>query len=845
MNGPGGPQGAPGGPQGGPGGPQGGPGRPPTPPGGMPIAPPPGARRPGGPGGPQGGPGGPGRPVPPRNPGEERTTQMPPVNRPTQREPELITHREPEDEFLMAGAGDDDDDYEYDDEPELTEDEERRLRKKKIWKRVRIGAFVAIGLMILGPVIAVAVAYPLVDWPRPDEIAAKQDKTITLLYSDGSEMGKITSPGENRTMLTYEELPDTVKNAVMAAEDANFFENPGFDAKAIVRAVWIQATGGSSGGSGLTQQYIKKATNNEAPTLTRKFTELVKAYKMSNESDHPTILTAYMNTVYFGRGANGMKAAAQVYYDKEMKDLTPSEAAFIAGMIQIPSWSEDEEHAKKRWEFVMGQMLQKGWISQADYDARKYPTPLPFEQTQPASLDGPLARVSQQVQNEIDSELIGLTMERAQKEGVTVTTTIDPKMQQAAVDAVNSVMEGQDPELRTSLSAIEPQSGAVKAYYPGKDGLKGIDYAKGTIQEAGSSFKPFDLVAALKAGKGIGDTYDATPRKIAGVEVRNAGTTTCGKQCTIRQAMKESLNTVFYDMVAGPEGTGTKAVADAAHAAGIPKTVRVGGQEKQTLVGEGGNAPTAGIAIGADSAQVRPFDMASAYATFAARGIYRQPFFVTKIVGPTGDVLYQHVDQPVPAFDPVETKSRDIADNVTETLKPIPSGPIACAGGRPCAGKTGTHELPGSLDQNSKAWMVGYTPQLSASVWVGKDQGNLAIRDKSGKAVFGSGLPGLMWKKFMDAALAGAPKEAFPKPNPIGNFNPPKPSEPPVAPSSQQQPSNQPSNQPPSQTSEPGKPSQTKPNPGCIPGINCPDPSDDPDPSTSGRPRGGASPGDG
>lgn len=760
---------------------------------------------------------------------------MPPVNRPTQREPELITHREPDDEFLMAGV-DDEDEY-YDDEPELTEEEERRLRKKKIWKRVRIAAFVSIGLMLLGPVIAIAVAYPLVDWPRPNDIAADQDKTITLLYSDGTEMGKITSPGQNRTLLTYEELPDPVKQAVMAAEDANFYDNPGFDVKAIARAVWIQATGGSSGGSGLTQQYIKKATGKEDATLTRKFTELVKAYKMSNESDHNTILTAYMNTVYFGRGANGMKAAAQVYYNKQMKDLTPSEAALIAGMIQTPSWSEDEEYSKKRWEFVMGQMLQKGWISQADYDARQYPVPLPFEQTQPASLDGPLARVSQQVQNEIDSELVGLTMEKAQKVGVTVTTTIDPKMQQAALDAVNSVMEGQDPDLRTSLSAIEPQSGAVRAYYPGKDGLKGIDYAKGTIQEAGSSFKPFDLVADLKRGKGIGDTYDATPRKIAGVEIRNAGNTQCGKECTTKQAMKESLNTVFYEMVAGPQGTGTKAVADAAHAAGIPKTVMVGGQAKQTLVGEGGNAPTAGIAIGADSAQVRPFDMASAFATFAARGVYRAPFFVTKIVGPTGDVLYQHVDQPVPAFDPVETKSRDIADNVTETLKEIPSGAIACAGGRPCAGKTGTHELPGSRDQNSKAWMVGYTPQLSASVWVGKDQGNVAIRDKTGKAVFGSGLPGLMWKRFMDAALAGTQKEAFPKPVPLGNFNPPKKSEPPSPPSSNNAPS---SNNTPTTTTDPGKPTTTtKQNPGCIPGINCPDPSGDPETSTSGRPRPG------
>ncbi|WP_439656708.1 transglycosylase domain-containing protein [Lentzea sp. HUAS TT2] len=744
--------------------------------------------------------------------GNERTARIPQANQPPQREPELMTHREPDDEYY-------DDEY---DEPELSEDDERRLRKKRIWKRVRIGAFVAIGLIILGPVIAVAVAYPLVEWPRPNEIAADQDKTITLLYSDGSEMGKITSPGQNRTLLTYEELPDTVKKAVMAAEDADFYENPGFDAKAIVRAVWIQATGGSSGGSGLTQQYIKKATGKEDATLTRKFLELVQAYKMSNESDHDTILTAYMNTVYFGRGANGMKAAAQVYYNKQMKDLTPSEAAFIAGMIQLPSWSEKADHAKKRWEFVMGQMLQKQWISQADYDARQYPTPLPLEQTQPVSLDGPLARVSQQVQDEIDGELVGMTMEKAQKVGVTVTTTIDSKMQKAAVDAVNSVMEGQDAELRTSLSAIEPQSGAVKAYYPGKDGLKGIDYAKGTIQEAGSSFKPFDLVADLKRGKGIGDTYDATPRKIGGVEIRNAGSTTCGKQCPVKQAMKESLNTVFYEMVAGPQGTGTKAVADAAHAAGIPKTVRIGGQDKQTLVGEGGGAPNAGIAIGADNAQVRPFDMASAFATFAARGVYRAPFFVTKITGPTGDVLYQHVDQPVPAFDPVEEKSRDIADNVTETLKVIPaSSGIGCAGNRDCAGKTGTHELPGSLDQNSKAWMVGYTPQLSTSVWVGKDQGNVAIKNKEGKAIFGSGLPGQMWKKFMDGALEGVQAEKFPKPNPLGNFEPRK-SDPPSSSQTTTNPAT--TTNPPNGTTSTTTPpltTTTTPPAGCAPGTTC------------------------
>ncbi|WP_268248649.1 transglycosylase domain-containing protein [Saccharothrix coeruleofusca] len=772
---PGGP--APGGPQAGQGGPaQGGPGpqRPATPPGGArrpgPAGPvPPGGRPPaGGPGGPRR-PGGPG---PERRPADEPTDLLAPVQPPVaEREPQLLTHREPDEEVIEAYYDDED---EYDDE-ELTDEEARALRRKKIWRRVRRVSYVVLGLMVLSPLVAFAIAYQIVDVPIPEQVAAQQGKAITVLYSDGSEMTKIAPHGANRSLVKYEELPDTVKNAVFAAEDPTFMTNPGFDIKAIARAGWYQLTDRDSGGSGLTQQYIKQATEEDDLTLTRKFNEIVKAYKMSKQQGKPEILTAYLNTIYFGRSAYGIKTAAEMYYGKQLAELTPSEAALLAGMIQNPGRSEDEAYTKERWEYVMGQMVEHKMIDQAYRDSQTFPTIKPLADVQQFALEGPLAHVQNQIEQEMAKHNVPRNV--AQKRGAVVHTTIDPAMQKAADEAVNEIMANQPEELKYSLTAIDPNTGAVRAYWAGKDG-NGIDYAKGTIQEAGSSFKPFDLVAALKMGKGLGSTYDGTsPRTFPGLKdpIRNATdpNNSCGKECPIREAMRLSLNTVFYDMVLND--TGAQAVADAAHQAGIPESVIIEGKERKLLVGENGGRPNVGISLGGDDAQVRPFDMASAYATFAARGVYREPFFITKITDAEGDVLVQPPVVERPAFDPDPQKSRDIADNVTEALKVIPtSSKIGCAGGRECAGKTGTHELPDNASQNSKAWMVGYTPSLSAAVWMGRNEGNVALQDARGNAIFGSGLPGKIWQKFMDKALANSPKETFPKAKPLGQFENPR-----------------------------------------------------------------------
>ncbi|HWO60620.1 MAG TPA: transglycosylase domain-containing protein [Umezawaea sp.] len=767
-------------------------------------------------------------PPPPLKKPDELTDLLQPVQPAAKREPDLLTHREPDEPAIFYG--DEALDEDYDDEEELTDEEERRLRKKKIWRRVRRISYVAAGLMVLTPVVAFAIAYQVVDVPDPAVIAADQQKAVTILYSDESVMTKISPQGANRELLAVNDpaLTEEVKHAVFAAEDATFETNPGFDFKAIGRAVWIQVSGGESGGSGLTQQYIKKATENEAPTLSRKFTEVVKAYKMSNQKGKDEILAAYLNTIYQGRSAFGIKAAAKMYYNKEVNQLSSSEAALIAGMIQNPSRSEEEKYPVERWKFVMGQLLDKKWITQEYYDSQSFPTPVPLADVQQNALEGVRAHIQAQVEAEMASPEINMTEEKALKMGIVVHTTIDPKMQEASETAVKEVMEGQPENLRYSLTAIDPSTGAVKAYWAGTDGV-GIDYNKGTLQEPGSSFKPFDLVAALKLGQGVGEVYDgSSPRKFPGREnnpVKNAAGVACNvpTQCSVREAMVKSVNTVFYDMAVNK--VTTKAVAEAAFQAGIPEEVSIGGGDPQKLLaGENGDAPDGNISIGGGKTLVRPFDMTSAYATFAARGTYHEPYFITKIEGPDGKLLHQHADKSRSAFDADPSKSEQIADNVTDVLKDIPkaSPRTTCANGRECAGKTGTHELDG-ID-NSKAWMVGYVPTLAAGVYMGTEAGNVPLRNAADDPVFGSGLPGQIWKRFMDLALDGAPKDTFPKANMIGQAVPPKPS----TQASSTAKSTDPTTTDPTTTSRPSETSSTsettttgKTPPNCLPAL-CP-----------------------
>ncbi|WP_236790390.1 transglycosylase domain-containing protein [Amycolatopsis sp. GM8] len=716
------------------------------------------------------------RPGPPPGPNRGAGYTPPPPGSPPGHDPGLLTHSPlgagsfPEDDY--DDEQDKFDEFGRDESPEeaATGKKDKAVltplqRRKRRWKIVRRVLYAMFGLGVIVPAVGFTISYFLVDVPTPEEVLTQQNQVVTYYYGDNSVMGKEVPDTGNREILKPGQIPDTVKHAVYAAEDATFETNNGFDVVGIARAVYNNLTGGQGGGSTISQQYIKKATENEAPTLSRKATELVKSFKMNQTQPKEDIITAYLNIVYFGRNAYGVQAAAHAYFNKDAAQLSPAEAALLAGLIQGPSKSENTEYVQWRWNYVMDNMVKYGWLPSAERQAAQFPTPLPKDLTKPQAIKGPEAFIQGQVEDELDAA--GFSKEKLQAGGYNIYTTIDPSAQKLMEDTAHKYMDDQPDTLRNAMVAIDPKTRAVIAYYGGpNDKSNAVDWAN-TKRNPGSSFKAFDITAFLKMGKGIGETFDGTTHRQFGTVngkpryINNAGASnSCSQQCTVAEATMRSTNTVFFDMVANV--TGPQAVKDAAKQAGVTSLDKT--------------AVDNNISLGGGTTEVTPLDMASGYSTFADDGIALQRHFVTKITDPGGNVVYQTPSNPTPAFAANNAdKSKQIAGNVTMALKPvIDFSHLKCPPNHECAGKTGTQQYDasgpnasGSSNDNSQVWMVGYTPSIAVSSWVGTG-GNSPIKDKNGKAVGSGGLPAQMWQEFITTYLKNKPAEKFSTVDPIG-----------------------------------------------------------------------------
>ena len=633
-----------------------------------------------------------------------------------------------------------------------------RSKKQRRNRRLKIVAGLFAGMLVLLGVF-VGVVYASTDVPSPDSITTAQ--TTRVYYSDGAtEMARLGD--ENRTVVPLDQISEPARNAVLAAENRSFYTDPGISFTGIVRAAYNNLTGGSTqGGSTITQQYVKNAIlQNSEQTFTRKFQELFLAIKLDNNYSKDQILENYLNTIYYGRGAYGIESAANTYFNVPAAQLTAQQGAVLAVLVRSPSRYDPEvspEDAQDRWEKVLDAMVEEGWLTADERAASVYPPVQPKTGSTLGLPPGPEGLIVKEVKSELMNRH-GYTEQQIDAGGLRITTTVNKGYQDAAVAAVNDVMATQGDEqlavLREALVSVDPKTGGVLAYYGGASGTN-YDYAQAQRQP-GSSMKPYVLATALEQGIGIqarrdGSSPQTFPDREA--EVTNSGGTSC-PACTLQEAITKSLNTTFYGLAyeVGPDNVATLA----RQATGLPDTWQGGNENlvgKTTLADpESGRT---GSAIGIGQYEMRPIDQAVGFATFAAGGVHRESYFVAKVTDADGNQLLGP-----PADEGQQVIPADVANDVTVATEGVAQySKRALDGGREVAAKTGTQGI--DRQNNSDAWIVGYTPSISTAVWMGTD-GYDAIVDADGRIIYGSGLPGAIWQQYMNAVLAGTPKENLP-----------------------------------------------------------------------------------
>ncbi len=615
------------------------------------------------------------------------------------------------------------------------------------WRR-RIALVVGGGFLLA--LLMGAVGYAVTDVPPPKDIATNQ--ALRLMYSDGkTEMGRF---GTNRVLVRLNQVSPEAQHAILAAEDRDFYSEPGISPKGIGRALFSNVRGGGvqQGGSTITQQYAKNAFLTQERTYTRKVKEVFIALKMSRTVSKDQILEDYLNTIYFGRGAFGIEVASTTYFGKHAAQLTASEAAVLASSIRSPAGYDPERHperAKSRWAYVLDGMVTKRWLEQDARAAAVYPKVRKREES--TSLPGDIAHIRDRVVEDLEAH--GFTEDRIANGGLTVRTTLDAKAQKAARRAVEErVPAGKKPSDPVgALVSIEARTGRVVAYYGGRT-AGGFDFAGGDKGvQPGSSMKPYVLAAALEEGKHLSDRYDGhSPQEVCGDTVRNdEGDPPLG-QVDLATGLALSVNTVYTRLACD---VGPKDVVRLAKASGITTP----------LDGEG--AVSQQVALGSGGYEVTPFDQALGYATFAAQGERPTPFFVASVRDRDGNEVFKAKKEKDRVF------SEDTAADATFAMQKVVNdgtGSNAKIPGRPTAGKTGTTQ------ENRNAWFCGFTPQLATVVWVGRPdgkpmQGQLGV---SG-GVYGGTVPAKVFRDYMETALEGQPVEQFPKPtgrtgNPTG-----------------------------------------------------------------------------
>ena len=619
-------------------------------------------------------------------------------------------------------------------------------------KLPRLGVL-ALGFSFVAGVFLFGFAYFTVSIPDPNAYVNSQSTIIQ--YADGSEIGRIGS--ENRTVVTLAEIPLHVRNSVMAAEDRSFYSNRAISPIALAAAVWdnLITLGKGRGGSTITQQYAKTAFLTPERSIQRKVKELVISIKLENQFTKDEIFENYLNTIYFGRGSYGVQTASQVYFGTTVDKLTIAQAAVLASILRSPGLydpgfkEENLPRLENRFKYVIDGLVDEGWLSEEKSAKIKFPIINP--RVTSGALAGPKGYVISWVERELNQ--LGFTDEQLMIGGYIIKTTLVKNAQEAAVAAVSKEAPSKAPEnLHIGLVAIKPGTGEILAMYGGQDYLKyQFNAATQGITSGGSSFKVFTLVAALEEGIPLSSVWNGDTPKVyddgigRAYVVNNYGQQSMGDM-SLLTAMEKSVNTIFVPL--GMKA-GLEKVVDVARRAGVPDSVEMIA------------APS--VSLGAASPHV--IDLANAYATFAAQGVYAKPFIINEVQGPNKGILYQGRIQAQEVF------RKDVMADLTYALSRVTtSGTAAVVGSRvarPTAGKTGTS------NDNASAWFNGYTPEVAASVAFYRDDATQSLNGIGGlTSVTGGSFPARIWAEFVKGYLKNTPVQEFPAPAYIGGTEP-------------------------------------------------------------------------
>ncbi|MDQ6840337.1 MAG: transglycosylase domain-containing protein [Actinomycetota bacterium] len=643
-----------------------------------------------------------------------------------------------------------------------------RARRKVFLVTVAVFALLATGL------------YNVARRPLPKATTLSQ---TTFVYDDAGH--PLTSyQVQNRINVPLSKVPPILIDAVVSTEDRHFFSEGAIDPLGILRALVsdVRGSGNLQGASTITQQYVKQAYLSSQRTLGRKVQEAQLAVKLGHKESKDQILDGYLNTIYLGRQAYGVQAAARAYFGKDVTQLDLAQASLLAGLIREPENADpakDPAVARRHQTETLNDMVRDSKITPADA-AHVERTPMSsyvIKSTQaaaaPPKSDLPgdqyfLAAVHNQLVAAYGAPLVD-------GGGLQVTTTLDPTLQ---AQAYNSIYGPNQPQLNPGGTPGDPagalvsidNGGRVRAMVGGQDySTSQVNLAMGTAgggsgRQPGSTFKAFMLAEVLKEGYTPTSTFpapgevivphgnaDGSPWSVTNFEGEASST-----DLNLVDATAQSVNTVFAQIV---ERIGPQNLDAMAEACGISPSELKGAFPSQVL----------------GSADVSPLEMAAAYATFAAGGVYNAPIMFTKVTTPDGKSL------PLPKrITGRQVLSPQVDAELTKVLQQVVVGTNGTGGaaggvGSPVAGKTGT------TDNSANAWFIGYTPHLTTAVWMGYAQGNIPIQNFRGlKSVQGGGIPAQLWHDYMVQALKSEPSLAGPFPT-VYNYtgrtlDPPNPS---------------------------------------------------------------------